>query len=65
MPLNSKKPFFVAEISANHCGSLEIAKQLVDDANKYGADVYKYVVKLQNFTTDTMTLNSNKKDLQH
>lgn len=61
MSLNSKKPFFVAEISANHCGSLEIAKQLVDDANKYGADA----VKLQNFTPNTITLNSNKKDLQH
>ena len=61
MPLNSKKPFFVAEISANHCGSLEKAKQLVDDTKKYGADA----VKLQNFTLDTMTLNSNKKDLQH
>ena len=58
MSLNSKKPFFVAEISANHCGSLKIAKQLIDDAKKYGADA----VKLQTFTPDTMTLNSNKKD---
>lgn len=56
MSLNSKKPFFVAEISANHCGSLKIAKQLIDDAKKYGADA----VKLQTFTPDIMTLNSNK-----
>ena len=58
MSINTKKPFFVAEISANHCGSLKIAKQLVDDAKKYGADA----VKLQTYTPDSMTLNSGKKN---
>jgi len=53
-----KKPFLIAEVSANHCGSINIAKKLIDDAKKYGADA----VKFQTFSPDTMTLNSNKKD---
>ena len=55
--LFKKRPIFVAEISANHCGSLKIAKKLIDDAKKYGADA----VKLQTYTPDTMTLNIKKK----
>ncbi len=51
-------PFFIAEISANHCGSIHIAKKLILDAKKYGADA----VKLQTYTADTMTLNIKKKD---
>ena len=39
----SKIPFFIAEISANHNGSLTKAKKLIYDAKKYGA----YAVKLQ------------------
>ena len=58
--LLKKKPFFIAEISANHCGSINIAKKLIQDAKKYGADA----VKFQTFTPETMTLNSNKKDFQ-
>ena len=56
--MKSNKPFFIAEISANHCGSLKIAKKLIDDAKKYGADA----VKLQTYTPDSMTLNSSKKN---
>jgi N-acetylneuraminate synthase len=33
------KPFFIAEISANHNGSLEKAKKLIKVAKKYGADL--------------------------
>ena len=51
-------PILIAEISANHCGSLKIAKKLIDDAKKYGADA----VKLQTYTPDSMTLNINKKN---
>jgi len=53
-----KKPYFIAEISANHVGSLKIAKNLIKIAKYYGADA----VKLQTYTADSMTLNSNKKD---
>ena len=53
-----KKPFFIAEISANHVGSLTIAKNLIKIAKFYGADA----VKLQTYTADSMTINSNKKE---
>ena len=50
-------PKLIAEISANHCGSLKIAKNLIKCAKINGADL----VKLQTYTADTMTLKSNKK----
>ena len=53
-------PFFVAEISANHNGSLPHAKKLIKIAKKYGADA----VKLQTYTPDTMTIKSNKSDFK-
>ena len=55
-----KTPFFVAEISANHNGSLSHAKKLIKIAKKYGADA----VKLQTYTPDTMTIKSNKPDFK-
>jgi pseudaminic acid synthase len=48
----NKKPFFIAEISANHCGSLERAKKLIKLAKYSGADA----VKIQTYTPDMMTL---------
>jgi len=53
----SKIPFFIAEISANHNGSLTKAKKLIYDAKKYGADA----VKLQTYKPETITLKSNNK----
>ena len=44
-----KKPFFIAEISANHEGSLKKAYTLIRHAKIYGADA----VKLQTFTPDS------------
>ena len=55
-----KIPFFVAEISANHNGSLFYAKRLIEAAKKYGADA----VKLQTYTPDTLTIKSNKSDFK-
>ena len=55
-----KTPFFVAEISANHNGSLLHAKKLIKTAKKYGADA----VKLQTYTPDTLTIKSNKPDFK-
>jgi len=52
-----KKPFLIAEISANHCGSINTAIKLIKCAKKNGADA----VKLQTYTADSMTINSNKK----
>ncbi len=54
---NQNKPFFIAEISSNHNGSLTNAKKLINIAKKNGADV----VKLQTYTPKTMTINSKKK----
>jgi len=52
-----KAPFFIAEISANHCGNINHAKRLIKCAKDNGADA----VKLQTYTPDMMTLNLNKK----
>ena len=51
------KIFFIAEISANHCGNFALAKKLIKCAKINGADA----VKLQTYTADTMTNKSNKK----
>ena len=58
--LLKKTPFFVAEVSANHNGSLDQAKKLIKTAKKYGADA----VKLQTYTPDTLTIKSNKPDFK-
>ena len=51
------KVFFIAEISANHCGNFKLAKKLIRCAKTNGADA----VKLQTYTANTMTIKSNKK----
>tara|TARA_B100000900_G_C20596348_1_gene723548 strand:- start:331 stop:1350 length:1020 start_codon:yes stop_codon:yes gene_type:complete len=53
-----KKPYIIAEISGNHNGSLDRAKELVKLAKDNGADC----VKLQTYTPDTMTIKSSKED---
>lgn len=47
------KCFIIAELSANHGGDLEIAKETVRAAKRAGADA----IKLQTYTADTITLN--------
>tara|TARA_B110000003_G_scaffold268358_1_gene297758 strand:- start:27 stop:1058 length:1032 start_codon:yes stop_codon:yes gene_type:complete len=53
-----KNPFIIAEISANHNGSISLAKKLIQTAKKNGADA----VKLQTYGPASMTIKSNKKD---
>ena len=55
-----KKPFFIAEISANHNGSLKLAKKLIFTAKQNGADA----VKLQTYSPDTITLNSKRAEFK-
>lgn len=51
-------PVLIAEISANHNGSILNAKKLILAAKKNGADI----VKLQTYEPKNMTINSSKKD---
>ena len=52
----TRSPFFIAEISANHNGSLKKAKKLIEAAKKYGADA----VKLQSYIPSTITIKSKR-----
>jgi pseudaminic acid synthase len=53
-------PYIIAEISANHCGSLNHAKKLIKVAKKYGASA----VKIQSYQPDTITIKSNAKEFR-
>lgn len=50
------KVFIIAELSANHNQQLEIAIESIKAIKECGADA----VKLQTYTADTLTLNSDK-----
>jgi len=50
--------FIIAELSANHNGSIEVAKQTIKAAKEIGANA----IKLQTYTADTLTLNCKKDD---
>jgi pseudaminic acid synthase len=60
LKVKKNNPFFIAEISANHNGSIIHAKKLIKIAKKYGADA----VKLQTYTPETLTINSSKSDFK-
>ena len=53
-----KAPYIIAELSANHGGSIDAAKQSIKLAKESGANA----VKIQSYTPDTMTIESNKAD---
>jgi pseudaminic acid synthase len=51
-------PYIIAELSANHNGSLERALETIDAAKRSGADA----IKLQTYTADTMTIDCDAPD---
>lgn len=56
----TEPPYVIAEISANHLGSLAAAVELVHAAADSGADA----VKLQHYTPDTITVRSDHPDFR-
>jgi len=53
-------PFVIAEMSANHNGSINNAFKIIEAAKQAGADA----VKLQTYRPDTITLNSDAEEFQ-
>ena len=56
--LQTDGTFIIAELSANHGGKIEIAKETIKAAKEVGANA----IKLQTYTADTLTLNCDKED---
>jgi pseudaminic acid synthase len=56
--MEENKCFVIAELSANHGGDIEIAKETIRAAKRSGADA----IKFQTYLPSTMTLDSNKED---
>ena len=52
--------YIIAEMSANHAGSLERAKEIIHAAKESGADC----IKLQTYTPDTMTIDCDHRYFQ-
>lgn len=49
----NNKCFIIAELSANHNGNLDVAKETIRAAKRAGADA----IKLQTYTADSMTID--------
>jgi len=56
--LQSDGVYIIAELSANHNGSLQNALDSIKAAKEIGANA----IKIQTYTADTLTLNSDKED---
>lgn len=52
--------FIVAEMSANHCGDIKLAKEIIKTAKEIGADA----VKLQTYTADTLTIDCDRPEFK-
>lgn len=56
----SDAPYVIAELSANHNGSLRTALEIIGEAKRAGADA----VKLQTYRPGTITLNGDAEEFQ-
>ena len=54
----SNPPYIIAEVSANHNGNIDKAKQCINAAKTAGA----HAVKIQTYEPQTMTIQSSKDD---
>ena len=54
----NSKVFIIAELSANHNGSIDVALETIKAAKRAGADC----IKLQTYRADTITIDSKKDD---
>jgi pseudaminic acid synthase len=57
---HNSKVFIIAELSANHNGSIEVALETIKAAKRAGADC----IKLQTYTADTLTIDCDKEDFK-
>jgi len=48
-----KEPYIIAEVSCNHCGSIDVAKKLIKDCSDQGADA----VKIQAYDPHSLTID--------
>ena len=53
--------YIIAEMSANHAGSIQHAKEIIHAAKETGADC----LKIQTYTADTITMNCHNKFLKY
>jgi N-acetylneuraminate synthase len=53
-------PYVIAEMSANHNGSLDAALKILEEAQQAGADA----IKIQTYRPDTITLESDRADFR-
>ena len=51
-------PYIIAELSANHNGTIDNAKNIIFKAKEAGADA----IKIQTYNANTMTIDCDKKD---
>lgn len=58
--LINKPAYIIAEMSANHAGSLSRAKEIIHAAKEAGADC----IKIQTYTAETITINCSNKYFQ-